>query len=179
MISTVYAVTLACMAFIAAVFLFVIVNSKEVEADYPAVINKWYGVRSKWFLFLLTLGIVITFASTNPFPISDQKKEYQEDGHQLVKVGAHQWYWTMAPDTVETGKPVVFYVTGEDVNHGFGIYDENLTLVGQTQAMPGYTNKLVHTFDKPGKYKILCLEYCGLAHHAMVTELTVEKANQQ
>lgn len=173
MISTVYAISLAGMAFIAAVFIFVIKNSKEVEADYPSVIQKWYGVRGKWFIFLAILGITVTLLSTSPYPIADQEKTYEDNEHQVVKVGAHQWYWTMVPNTVESGKPVAFYVTGEDVNHGFGVYDDNLTLVAQTQAMPGYTNKLIHTFDKPGKYKILCLEYCGLAHHAMITELTV------
>ena len=30
--------------------------------------------------------------------------------------------------------------------------------------MPDYTQKLVHTFTKPGRYDILCLEYCGLDH---------------
>ncbi len=174
MVSTVYAITLVCMALIAAVFYFVIVNSKKAETDYSSITKKWYGVRGKWFLFLITLGIIITFASLSPFPLPDQKKEYAGNDYQTVTVGAYQWYWTMAPDTVEAGKPVAFFVTGEDVNHGFGIYDENLKLVAQTQAMPGYTNKLVHTFDKPGKFKILCLEYCGLAHHAMVTELTVK-----
>ena len=174
MVSTVYAITLVCIALIAAVFYFVIVTSKKAEADYPSITKKWYGVRGKWFLFLITLGLVITYFSLSPFPIPDQKKDYPANDHQVVKVGAYQWYWTMTPDTVEAGKPVAFLVTGEDVNHGFGIYDENLKLVGQTQAMPGYTNKLVHVFDKPGKYKILCLEYCGLAHHAMITELTVK-----
>lgn len=174
MVSTVYAITLVVMAFIAAVFYFVIVNSKKVETDYSSVTKKWYGVRSKWFLFLLTLGIIISYLSLSPFPIPNQKKDYQENEHQVVKVDSYQWYWTMTPDTVEAGKPVAFFVTSGDVNHGFGIYDENLKLLGQTQAMPGYTNKLIHTFDKPGKYKILCLEYCGVAHHAMITELTVK-----
>lgn len=173
MISTVYAITLALMALIAAVFGFVIVNSKKVEADYPSITKKWYGVRGKWFLFLLTVGILVTYLSTNPFPIPNQEKNYQESEYQVVEVGSHQWYWTMTPNTVEAGKPVAFLVTAEDVNHGFGIYNENMELVGQTQAMPEYTNKLIHTFDEPGTYKILCLEYCGLAHHAMITELTV------
>ncbi len=174
MVSTVYAITLAGIGLIIAVFYFVIANSGKTEADYSSIAEKWYGIRGKWFIFLLTLGIIITFASVNPFPLTDQKKEYPDTDYQTVEVGAYQWYWTMVPSTVQAERPVIFRVTGEDVNHGFGIYDENLKLVAQVQAMPGYTNKLEHTFDKPGKYKILCLEYCGLAHHVMVTELTVE-----
>jgi cytochrome c oxidase subunit 2 len=40
-------------------------------------------------------------------------------------------------------------------------------MVAQTQAMPGYVNKLQVRFTKPGDYEVLCLEYCGVAHHGM------------
>lgn len=174
MISTVYAITLVCIGLVIAVFYYVFVNSKEADPDYQSIIKKWYGVRSKWFLFLLVLGLTVSVLTTTPFPTPDQKKEYSGDDYQNVTVDAHQWYWIMTPSTVKAGQPVEFKVSAADVNHGFGIYDEHMELVAQTQAMPGYTNKLIHTFDKPGKFKILCLEYCGLAHHAMITELTVE-----
>jgi cytochrome c oxidase subunit 2 len=39
--------------------------------------------------------------------------------------------------------------------------------------MPGYVNKVYYTFSKAGAYKIVCLEYCGLGHHVMATDLTV------
>jgi cytochrome c oxidase subunit II len=35
----------------------------------------------------------------------------------------------------------------------------------------------VHTFREPGKYKVRCLEYCGVAHHAMKDELVVVERN--
>ena len=72
------------------------------------------------------------------------------------------------------GQAVEFQVTAEDVNHGFGIYNEAGQIVAQTQPMPGYVNNLVHTFKAAGNYQILCMEYCGLAHHTMVTTITVE-----
>ena len=49
-----------------------------------------------------------------------------------------------------------------------------MQMVAQTQAMPGYVNRLQYTFATPGTYHILCLEYCGLVHHAMMTDLVVE-----
>jgi cytochrome c oxidase subunit 2 len=91
----------------------------------------------------------------------------------VIRAAGHQWRWELSKTEVVAGKPVEFHVTGADVNHGFGIYDPQLRLVAQTQAMPGYTNVLRHTFAQPGTYRILCLEYCGLAHHAMMSELTV------
>jgi cytochrome c oxidase subunit 2 len=87
----------------------------------------------------------------------------------------YQWRWELSRTEVIAGQPVEFRITSADVNHGFGIYDTNLRLVAQTQAMPGYTNTLRHTFDAEGTYRILCMEYCGLAHHNMVTEIKVVK----
>jgi len=39
--------------------------------------------------------------------------------------------------------------------------------------MPGYVNRLGYTFTETGEYEVLCLEYCGLAHHAMVAKIIV------
>ena len=39
--------------------------------------------------------------------------------------------------------------------------------MAQTQAMPGYMNRLRVTFDQPGTYTVLCLEFCGMSHHRM------------
>ena len=54
-----------------------------------------------------------------------------------------------------------------DVNHGFAIYAADGRIVTQTQAMPGFVNRLVYRLLEPGRYRVLCLEYCGLAHHGM------------
>jgi cytochrome c oxidase subunit 2 len=69
--------------------------------------------------------------------------------------------------TVPTGAPVEFRVTTLDVNHGFSLYAPDGHLVAQTQAMPGYVNRLRVTFDQPGTYTVLCLEFCGMSHHRM------------
>jgi cytochrome c oxidase subunit II len=92
----------------------------------------------------------------------------------VVNAVGHQWYWQIEPERVKAGTPVEFRVSAEDVTHGFALYDADLKLVTQTQAMPGYTNVLTHVFEKPGKYRVLCLEYCGVSHHGMMAELIVE-----
>ena len=74
------------------------------------------------------------------------------------------------------GQPVEIRVTGADVNHGFGLFDANDRLITQTQAMPGFTNVIRHTFNSPGTYRVLCLEYCGLGHHTMFSKLVVTSA---
>jgi cytochrome c oxidase subunit 2 len=60
------------------------------------------------------------------------------------------------------------------VNHGYGLYDPENTLVAQVQAMPGYVNRLRIRLEKPGIYNVFCLEYCGLTHSIMRTSLEVK-----
>jgi cytochrome c oxidase subunit 2 len=90
-----------------------------------------------------------------------------------VDVVGRQFSFSVDPDSVPVGSRVRFSVTSADVNHGMGVVDPDGKLVGSVQMMPGYTNRLDMTVTKPGRYRFLCFEYCGLAHHAMEGGLTV------
>lgn len=99
-----------------------------------------------------------------------------------VDATGRMWSWQLRRTDRAAGEPLVvpkgalieFDVTAADVTHGFGVYDDQGRLLGQTQAMPGYVNHLRMVFDAPGRYHVLCLEYCGLAHHFMLSEFTVQ-----
>ncbi|BAW79684.1 cytochrome c oxidase subunit II [Candidatus Nitrosoglobus terrae] len=173
--SAAWYITLISVISLIGVFYFVISNSK-VKEEYSSFSKAWYGVRGKWFIFLIILWVTLLIITLKPFPLPSQTENYSDKGDQIIDVSGHQWYWVMSSDTVVIDKPVVFQVTTGDVNHGFGVYNEKLELVAQVQAMPGYTNKLVYTFTQPGKYRILCLEYCGVAHHGMIGELNVKES---
>lgn len=168
---SVWVLTLICLALLSAIFIYVIFQSKQTE-DYSQVQSKWYSWRSKWIIFLFVFGIVVTVATLLPFPII--KQSLANPNATIVNVVGHQWYWTVDNKEYTVGEPVEFHVTSKDVNHGLGIYDKDDRLITQVQAMPGYVNKLAYTFDKPGVYRILCLEFCGTAHHIMTAELTVK-----
>jgi cytochrome c oxidase subunit 2 len=73
------------------------------------------------------------------------------------------------PNVVEVaaGTMVEFRVATLDANHGFSLYAPGGDLIAQTQAMPGYVNRLRVRFDRPGTYTVLCLEFCGMGHHRM------------
>lgn len=169
------AVTLAGIAIVAAGFLFVIVNASRT-GDAAQVQGRAYAIRRWWFYFLVVLGVVVTWVTLRPFPIADQHTE--APGAQVVDAVASQWSWQLSSQRVTAGTPVEFRVTSEDVNHGFAIYGPDERIVTQTQAMPTVTNRLVHTFTTPGKYHVMCLEYCGLAHHAMMAEIEVVAATE-
>jgi cytochrome c oxidase subunit 2 len=95
---------------------------------------------------------------------------------QIVNVDSVQFGWTVEPATVTAGAPVLFRLTSQDVNHGFGVYDENDELLFQVQVVPGKIQEADYTFEQPGTYSILCLEFCGVGHHVMRGQLTVEPA---
>jgi cytochrome c oxidase subunit 2 len=120
-----------------------------------------------WTLVLLFVPVIGYSLTKMPYTSGSQPAVV------IVEATGHQWAWTVTPDTVPVGQPVDIRVTGTDVNHGFGLFDASNRLITQTQAMPGFTNVIHYTFSAPGTYRILCLEYCGLGHHTMFSQLVV------
>lgn len=160
------------MVVIAVIFVVVAIKSKEKQ-NYAPIKKKWYKARTYFGITLILLMLVITIYTLRELPYN-QPVYGKENNSVIVDVEAIQFGWDISETEFEVGKPIEFHVTSADVNHGFGIYAEDRKLVAQTQAMPGYTNKVFITFDKPGTYEVLCLEYCGLAHHLMVGEIVVK-----
>lgn len=164
--------SLAGISLITSAFVFVIRNSSEREEDYSEVVAPAYKFRRKLMIGLCAFGVIITAVTLSPFPLT--AKEGVDP--QIVKAVGGQWYWNLDTTTAEVNTPIQFHVSSADVNHGFAIYNPNNSIIAQTQAMPGYTNKLNVTFSETGTFKIMCLEYCGLAHHGMVAEFEVTEA---
>ena len=169
--------TLVGIALVALGFAYVIATSGKPAA--PDDTGKAaHALRGWLFVALVIFGVGVTWATLGQFPIPVQGSEAPSaQGAQIVQVTARQWAWDIRPGNVAAGTPVEFRVTSGDVNHGFAIYAPNDRIVIQTQAMPGFTNRLVYTFTTPGTYRILCLEYCGLAHHGMLGEVQVTAAD--
>jgi cytochrome c oxidase subunit 2 len=173
---SVWILTLVCLALLAGVFIYVVLHSTE-EQDYAEVQGKWYRFRSKWIVFLFGFGVVVAVSTLLPFPVINQVLGHSDA--TVVKAVGHQWYWTIDKTEYQVGEPIEFHVTAADVNHGFAIYNAEDRIVTQTQAMPGYVNKLAYTFNEPGTYRVLCLEYCGVAHHSMIAELIVKAGGEK
>ena len=134
------------------------------------------GVLQRWlFGAMLVIFAGVTYGTLRQFPIAPQNTPL--DIHQVVDVVGQQWSWQITPATVRAGSPVEFRVTSKDVNHGFAIYAPDGRIATQVQAMPGFTNKMVHTFTQPGTYKVMCLEYCGIGHAPMISAIEVVAAS--
>lgn len=140
------------------------------ESEEEEIHRRGYAIRGRWFVGLM-LSLLVVFVATIPF------FPYMPSAQALapadrVPVVAAQFRFIM-PDHLPLNQRILFEVTSWDVNHGFGIYDPDGRLIAQTQAMPDYINYLEVTFHRPGRYKVLCLEYCGLGHPVMEKSFTV------
>jgi cytochrome c oxidase subunit 2 len=135
----------------------------------PADASRLAERERAWLVVVVALltGLLLATIFFTPYG------EGAPDGSQVVNVGSFQFAFTLDPGEVRAGEPVEFRVTASDVNHGFGLYDDEDRLVFQVQALPGEVTTVVHTFDEPGSYHVLCLEFCGSRHHEMTGRLEV------
>lgn len=141
----------------------------------------------KRFWFLLILFVILGIFASVTIPKSPYYLFADQTPVRVLHVAAMQYAFILSNDAInpesqqgETdvvlplNELIEFRVTSLDVNHGFAIYDANNQLIAQTQAMPGYVNRLRWKFTSPGKYNILCLEFCGMAHQGMRSSFTVK-----
>lgn len=169
--TSIWLISLLLMLGITATFIFVYRKSSVRQPDYQPLQNRAYAIRTVFFLVLMfvLIPIGLYLLTDLPYPTADARTS----ADSVVDVTGYQWRWEMSQTEFQTGQTVLFRVRSADVNHGFGLYDSDLRLLGQVQAMPGFVNEMVHTFERPGNYKVLCMEYCGTAHHAMIMDITV------
>ena len=142
-------------------------------ASRKGAVERPYRGRSIALWTLLITGLGIAIGTLLPWPLAAYARD-SAHGKPVttINVVGHQWRWELSATEVPVGKPVEFTLTAADVNHGFGVYKAKQRLLAQVQAMPGFTNRLVVIFPEPGEYELLCMEYCGLAHHNMIATLT-------
>lgn len=129
-----------------------------------------YSHRETLWLVIVVAGLAVLLLATifyRPYGA------HAGDHGQVVRVTGVQFAWAVTPNEVRAGTPVEFLATSRDVSHGFGVYDAGGALQFQAQVGPDETQRIVHTFDRPGTYEVLCLEFCGVNHHEMRTTIEV------
>ncbi len=144
-----------------------VVRSSKAKVEYSAITEKISKLRRRLF-YLILAGITMVFLISIVYlPYEPIKTTFAGAPQTTVKVIGSMFIWNLSRTHVPSGIPVEFDVTSIDVNHGFALYTPDGVLFAQVQAMPGYVNKLVVVFSKPGRYTIRCLEYCGTDHFTM------------
>ena len=86
---------------------------------------------------------------------------------------AQMWRWYPALE-LEEGVSYTLHLSSIDLNHGFSLYPANINF----QVLPGYDYGLAIKPNKPGEYRIVCNEFCGIGHHQMLGSIVVEPASK-
>ena len=154
-----------------AVFLTVALEART-EA-WEAVYQRGGQVRRWWFVALLVFAVVVFVISMTWLPYRFVRTAEVGPPATKVAVTAKQFQFDLGQTSLPANQAVEFDVTSSDVNHGFAIYGPDGRIVGQVQAMPGFTNVLVMKFTTPGTYTLHCDELCGSGHPFMTGKFTV------
>lgn len=101
----------------------------------------------------------------------------EEQGIAVVKPPAgsdvylrgRMWNWTPILE-LEKGKTYRVHLSSVDLQHGVSILPLNINYM----ALPGYDYVLTITPTTSGDFRIICNEFCGIGHHAMVGKLVVK-----
>ncbi len=132
----------------------------------------WMGITGALCLFLVIFGLFAYYQETSAASTNTL----------VVKVTAQQWQWTF--DYPQSGassagaqlielpvnRAVQFFVTSDDVLHGFAIR----ALGVRVDANPGETtNTTIVTPTVIGSYAVQCVELCGLFHSYMWEQVNV------
>lgn len=164
------------------VFTYIYLSSLHVDNAEQGMSNPL----KKRFWFILILFVILSIFASVTIPKSPYYLFADETPAKVIHVASMQFNFIMSEKAIDPKLPVgeaieiplrkmvEFRVTSLDVNHGFAIYNPQNRLITQTQAMPGYVNRLRYKFNEPGTYNIFCLEYCGMAHQVMNSSFIVK-----
>lgn len=147
----------------------------------------WMRISAIVLAIFLVAVIVSAFATgfqlpgvyqrIDPTKLYEAGSPFAEPGLRELAPGRYEAYiraqiWSFVPNEIRVpaGSTVTFYVTSQDVQHGFKLQDTNINMM----VLPGQVSTLTAKFDKPGTYDYICHEYCGQLHHTMFGQLIVE-----
>lgn len=119
-----------------------------------------------------SFGRKINMPTCIPFDKTFQKSEVKQidDKFYEVYIVARMWSFESDEITIPSGSTVDFYLTSRDVVHGFHINEKAVNMM----AIPGVVNKITAKFEKPGVYRFLCNEFCGIGHQNMMGKIIVQ-----
>ena len=144
--------------------------SGTAPEKYPKIEIIWIATAAVLFILVNVLSVVY-MPPVSTAALSKSGIDFQE-----VNITAKSWYYDMSSREFEVGNPVKFSAKSGDTVHGFAVYHTDGRILFTMMLMPGMESPttLVHTFTEPGEYKVRCLEYCGIVHHAMQDLLVVK-----
>ena len=170
---TILTVTLVVPVFIGiAIFAIRYREGREVRRTRSAGHDRMLELT--WMVVPFALTLIFFVWGAEAF---DTHKHPPADAMTIEAIG-RQWMWKFQHPGgqaeinnlhVPTGDPVVVNMISQDVIHS--LYIPALRI--QMETLPGRYTQLWFKADRPGRYNLLCSEFCGTDHSRMVGILTV------
>ncbi len=123
----------------------------------------WLGV----LIVVLLMFNVVTLSPLVPWQKWLTWSPPEPDKHISVEMENYNIHLPSQVVELKANEFVEFSATSKDVTYGFGVFRADGTMVFQMQVLPGYTNRMVWKFDKPGSYDVRSTEYSGPRHSEM------------
>ncbi|QSW98885.1 cytochrome c oxidase subunit II [Haloterrigena alkaliphila] len=109
----------------------------------------------------------------------DSFEDLPDTGDEEVHVRGYQWEWqatypeanvtTENQIVIPANEDVTFWLTTDDVIHSLFAPDLGI----KQDAFPGDYTRARTTVDEPGRYDVVCAEFCGAGHSRMEGEIVV------
>ncbi|MBT3206244.1 MAG: hypothetical protein HOM14_02185 [Gammaproteobacteria bacterium] len=156
---------------------FHVVNKKAFVDSEPSKTDpeKYSYSRYGWIAFVVVAFIVLNAASIEYMPTIVEANASTSQDVKNVSVTARSWSFEFSEMEYKVGQTVRFQAKSVDTVHSFALFHPDGSQLFTMMLVPGAGTEsaVVHTFTEPGEYTVRCLEYCGIAHHAMKNTLTV------
>jgi cytochrome c oxidase subunit 2 len=117
------------------------------------------------------LGITVPTCVTDVAPFREGQVIDKGAGLYEVHMVARMWAFDPPEVRLPPGAVVDLYLSALDVTHGLYIERTNVNLM----AVPGAVNAARVRFDAEGEYPVICHEYCGVGHQAMMGRFVIAK----
>jgi len=160
---------------------FYVVHRKAVTDPSPGSTDRKRisSLEIMWISLVVVLFVAFNVLSIQYMPtFTTAQAAVGEQDIQNVDVSAQSWSYEISERQFEVGQAVRFSAKSVDTMHGFAVYHPDGRMLFTMMLMPGMEpSTLIHTFTEAGKYKVRCLEYCGIAHHMMQDELIVASSS--
>ncbi len=156
---------------ITATMILFIVKYRRQRHPEAAQIEGHVGLELLWTILPTILVLVMFWYGWAGFKVMRDIPE----GAMPITVHAQKWSWIFEYEdgmqsvdlVVPTGRDVALELVSRDVIHSFFVPAFRL----KEDCMPGRTNTAWFRSVKDGEYDILCAEYCGDRHSAMLAKV--------
>ncbi len=152
----------------AAIFFFAVKYREKEKYATGSEIHGSIALETLWSIIPFIISITIFLGGAIVF-----YNQYRPpaDAMEIYVVGK-QWMWKLQHETgqreinelhIPVGRNVKLTMTTEDVIHDFAIPAFRTKI----DVVPGRYTTIWFNATKPGKYRLQCMEYCGLNHSGM------------